>query len=78
MMPEQPALNHQMQQKTVALRNQNPYDPLVIAQLVAFVKYNDSPHKLSVLRRHYDERLQVLGSDWIGASVHSTRFKEHL
>ena len=42
------------------------------------MRYNHSPHELSVLTRLYDQRLQILGSDWIGVNVHPTRFKEHL
>ena len=75
MMPEQPAPSHQVYQKTVPVQSN---DPLVIAQFVAFVQYNHSPHMLSVLRRLYDQCLQIFGSDWIGVHVHPTRFKEHL
>ena len=42
------------------------------------MQYNHSPHKLSELRRLYDQRLQLLGSDWIGVNIHSTMFKEYL
>ena len=54
------------------------YDPLVIAQLVAFVQFNHSTFKLADLRRLYDRRLEQLNSDWIGMYVHQSRFKEHL
>ena len=57
--------------------SQQSYDPLVIAELVAFVKFNHSPHKLSVLRRLYEDRIQTLGFEWTGLNVHPTRFKEH-
>ena len=46
------------------------YDPLVIAQLVAFVEFNHSTFKLADLRKLYDRRLNQLGSDWIGVYVH--------
>ena len=42
------------------------------------MQYSYSPKKLSVLRRLYDQRLQIPDSDWIGVNVHSSRFKEHL
>ena len=50
------------------------YDPLVIAQLVAYVQFNHSAFKLADLRKLYHQ----LGSDWIGVYVHQKRFKEHL
>ena len=54
------------------------YDPLVFAQLVAFVQFNNSAFKLADLRKLYDRRLVQLDSDWIGSYVHPTRFKERL
>ena len=59
---------------------QQPYDPLVIAELLAFVKFNHFPypHKLSALRKLYDDRIQTLGSEWTGLNVHPSRFKDHL
>ena len=54
------------------------YDPLVIAQLVAFVESNHSIFKLADLRKLYYRRLNQLGSDWIGVYVHQKRFKEHI
>ena len=54
------------------------YDPLVIAQLVAFVEFNHSTFKLADLRKLYDRRLNQLGSDWIGVYEHQKRFKEHI
>ena len=57
--------------------NKQTYDPLVIAQVVACVRYSQSSQKLSVLTRLYDQRVQRLDSDWIGAKIHPTRFKEH-
>ena len=54
------------------------YDPLVFAELLAFVKFGQSPFKLSVLRNLYLERLKVVGSGWINTNIHPTRFKEHI
>ena len=54
------------------------YDPLVIAQLVAFVEFNHSAFKLAELRKLYDRRLNQLVSDWIGVYVHQKRFKENI
>lgn len=36
------------------------------------------PHKLSALRKLYDDRIQTLGSEWTGLNVHPSRFKDHL
>ncbi len=54
------------------------YDPLVFAQLLAFVQFNISALKFADLRKLYDQRLVQLNSDWTGSYVHPTRFKEHL
>lgn len=54
------------------------YDPLVFAHLVAFVRFSQSPLKMSQLRKLYRQRLETLGSDWMGVNIHPTRFKEHL
>ena len=54
------------------------FDPLVIAELVAFIKYKDSETKLVDLKSLYEQRLIQVGSRWVGKTVHSTRFKEHL
>ena len=58
--------------------SQQSYDLLLIAEPVAFVKFNHSPHKLSVLRTLCEYLIQTLGSEWTGLNVHPTRFKEHL
>ena len=52
------------------------YDPLVFAESLAFVKFSQSPFKLSVLRNLYLEPVKVVGSDWIHSNIHPTRFKE--
>jgi len=54
------------------------YDPLVFAQLVAFVQFNDSAFKLADLRKLYNRRLVQMDSDWIRSYVHLARFKGHL
>lgn len=54
------------------------YDPLVMAQLVAFMQFKQTIFKLAYLRKLYDRRLEQLQSDWIGVYVHQKRFKEHL
>ena len=54
------------------------YDPLVIAQLVAFLEFNHTVFKSADLRKLYDRRLNQLGSEWIGGYVHEKRFKEHI
>ena len=56
----------------------SPYDPLIVVQLIAFVKCNNSALKLSYLRSLYDRRIEQLESDWIGVYVHEKRFKEYL
>ena len=70
------AVNKSSNAETNYARQQ--YDPLVFAQLVAFVQFNNSAFKLADLRKLYDRRLVQLDSDWIGSYVHPTRFKEHL
>ena len=55
-----------------------PYDPLVMAELIAFVQDNESVMKLTDLRKLYSQRLQQVGSDWLMVKIHLTRFKEHL
>ena len=64
--------------KSEAMKMPMQYDPLVIAQRVACVQYNESTFKLADLRKLYDRRLEQLGSDWSGTYVHGVRFKEHL
>ena len=54
------------------------YDPLVFAQLVAFVQFGQTVVKLSELRKLYEQRLQLLNSEWINTRVQPSRFKEHL
>ena len=55
-----------------------PYDPLVMAELIAFIQYNESVMKVADLRKLYSQRLEQVGSDWLGIDIHPTRFKEHL
>ena len=56
----------------------SPFDPLVIAELVAFIKHRKSELKLVDLKSLYKQRLIQVSSNWVGKTVHSTRFKEHL
>ena len=55
-----------------------PYDPLVMAELIAFIQCNGSVMKLADLRNLYSQRLQQVRSDWLTVNIHPTRFKEHL
>lgn len=57
---------------------QMEYDPLVIAQLVAYIQNNDNTHKLNDLKNLYHRRLEQLGSNWNEKCVHSGRLKDHL
>jgi len=59
------AVNKSSNAETSYARQQ--YDPLVFAQLVAFVQLNNSAFKLADLRKLYDRRLVQLDSDWIGS-----------
>ncbi len=58
--------------------SQLQYDPLIIAQLVAFIKSSSIPHKVSDLKGLYQQRVHSAISDWTEVSIHSTRFKNHL
>jgi hypothetical protein len=55
-----------------------PYDPLVMAELIAFIQYNETVMKLAYLKKLYIQRLQQVGSEWLMVQIHPTRFKEHL
>lgn len=56
-----------------------PFDPMVIAQLVAFVDDSRSEvHKLSDLREMYKIMMSDLGHPCSGREPHATRFKDHL
>ncbi|KAF5269349.1 hypothetical protein FQA39_LY08741 [Lamprigera yunnana] len=45
--------------------HQQTYDPLIIAQLLALVKCNNSPQKVSQMKKWFKEHLlKKLGSDW--------------
>ena len=54
------------------------YDPLVIAELVAYIKYNRCTVRLVDLKQLYHKRLVEKKLEWIEISLNSTRFKEHL
>ncbi|KAF5304717.1 hypothetical protein FQA39_LY09494 [Lamprigera yunnana] len=45
--------------------HQQTYDPLIIAQLLALVKYNNSPQKVSQMKKWYKNRLDAEKSDWL-------------
>jgi hypothetical protein len=59
-------------------KEDDPYDPLVMAELVLHIKNSDVPLKLSNLTKLYKERLQATGSRWASSLLHATRFKEYL
>ena len=54
------------------------FDPLVIAELLAYIKHKDIEMKLVDLKTLYEQRLIQINSQWVGENVHATRFKDHL
>ena len=54
------------------------FDPLVIAELVAYIKHKDCEMKLVDLKALYEQRLNQVNSKWVGRNVHATRLKDHL
>ena len=54
------------------------YDPLVIAELIAYIQHQRCAVKLVDLRTLYLKRLVEKKSEWIDTPVNATRFKEHL
>lgn len=55
-----------------------PYDPLVIAEIVAYIQYTDNVMKLADLKKLYIRKLEELNSEWLSVTIHTTRFKEHI
>ncbi|KAF5288011.1 hypothetical protein FQA39_LY15540 [Lamprigera yunnana] len=58
--------------------HQQIYDLLIIAQLLALVKCNNSPQKVTQMRKWYENRLETEKSYWVCPQVHFTGFNEHL
>ena len=54
------------------------YDPLVIAELVAYIQHQNCAVKLNDIRDLYIKRLIEIKSDWLESNVNATRFKDHL
>ena len=54
------------------------YDPLVIAELVAYIQQHRCAVKLVDLRSLYAKRLIEKKSDWIESNVNATMFKYNL
>ena len=54
------------------------YDPLVIAEFVAYMQDKFCAFKLTEIHDLYEKRLGQLKSQWLDISINKSRFKEHI
>ena len=56
-----------------------PFDPIICAQIVAFIEHSEGVFKLSELREMYQELMSEQGNPCKDRKEpHATRFKDHL